>query len=266
MEQLSEKLRCCSNVIFVTGAGTGVESGIPTFRGNGSSWWAGPMGLPVMAFFGTTYGWKKAPWLAWPVYDRWMRRPVLRAAPNHFHHLSVRLHSMGKQVHVITENVDGLHQKAGLPRQLVTELHGTLWRNVCAACLEPISESEPTTMDHHSLDEVVPYCPKCNGWPRPAALLFSTRFAQEDLCLPYEHIPYIGHRERTQENTVVIIAGLSGVVGSADAIIRHYSMLLGSQGCFNINPGESKYDQNVNITPIKRPCGEVARELLLQSI
>lgn len=231
-------------------------SGIPTFRGQSSSWWAGVLGLPVMAFFGTTYGWKRAPSVAWTAYNRYMRTPVLQAEPNDFHKLGPLLINAGKKGHVVTENVDGLHQKAGMPANLVCELHGTLWKNVCIDCLRPISEETPPS---NYVPSQVPYCSHCGGWPRPCALLFSTSFAQEDLCLPYEDEPYIGHRD----NTVVIVAGLSGTVKTADRIIRHYTMLLGAQKCFNINPGESTYDTKMSITPIKAPCEHVAKEIIL---
>lgn len=225
------------SVLIVAGAGASADSGVPTFRGSSRSWWAGLLGLPTLLLFGTPFGWKWLPWLAWPLFARFMRRPMRRAKPNAFHHMAAELHARGKNVLVVTQNVDGLFQRAGLPPDRVIEQHGTVGRNICCRCLRDVEGDQ--------------YCARCGGWPRPAALLFG-----DDWFAPCD----VGPAMEFDADAVVIVAGLSGMVASSDPIVRRRRR----GPVFNVNPAPNRYD-GPGVAPIRAGCDAVARRILRTS-
>jgi len=113
-------------VVLFTGAGMSAESGIPTFRGEGGTW--------------SEYDWQQyacqeafdeAPGRVWEFHN--MRREVAGGCvPNRGHELVATLETLVESCVVVTQNVDGLHQKAG--SNTVLELHGSLWRVRCDTC------------------------------------------------------------------------------------------------------------------------------------
>lgn len=237
------KLNCAlansRSVLIVCGAGTSAESGVPTFRGTTRSWWSGLLGYPILLVFGTPWGWEWLPWLVWPLFRIFMRRTMRRAEPNAFHELAVRLHDAGKDVLVVTQNIDGLFQRAGLPPQNVIEQHGTVQTNICSRCLKPVDGDA--------------YCGACGGWPRPAALLFGDRWFPEADITP---------ALKMSHDTVVIIAGLSGMVSSADPILNARIGRRDGAHVFNINPLPNRYD-GPRIECIRMGCAEVAKKINL---
>lgn len=110
------------NVIFLTGAGCSAESGIPTFRGAGGLW-----RQYQATELATPNAFKANPSLVWEFYS-YRREVVLTKKPNQAHHaiseFEKRAVTEGREVHVITQNIDGLHQAAGSKN--VIELHGKL--------------------------------------------------------------------------------------------------------------------------------------------
>lgn len=115
-----------SRVVFFTGAGMSAESGVPTYRGNGGVWDA--------------YDWESCacqrafdhdPERVWDFHD--MRRQMTAACEPHAgHRLITELESAAPNTVVVTQNIDGMHQKAG--SHTVHELHGSLWRVRCSGC------------------------------------------------------------------------------------------------------------------------------------
>lgn len=107
LEQISDKLKQAEKIIFVTGAGISQESGIPTFRGKDGLWRKyDPMKLATIdAFY-------EDPKLVWEWYEE-RRKNILAAKPNPGHLAIVQLEKK-KPVHVLTQNIDGLHQRVGV--------------------------------------------------------------------------------------------------------------------------------------------------------
>jgi NAD-dependent deacetylase len=115
-----------AHVVFFTGAGISAESGIPTYRGKGGIW---------KEYDYQRYACQSAfdedPERVWQFHN--YRRSVIGAcAPNRGHELIALAEACHPDVSVITQNIDGLHQRAGSKR--VLELHGSLWRVRCDAC------------------------------------------------------------------------------------------------------------------------------------
>ena len=109
-------------VALLTGAGISTDSGIPDYRGPNGLWRRDPQAEKLVTY---------DHYMTDPEIRRrsWRMRldsPALRARPNEAHHAVVRLERSGVPVRVITQNVDGLHQLAGLPERKVLELHGTV--------------------------------------------------------------------------------------------------------------------------------------------
>jgi NAD-dependent deacetylase len=238
-----------ADIVYVfTGAGASADSGIPTFRGNAAAFWAGLLGgWIVLPLFGTPFGWKYIPQIAWPLYDRFMRRPVLGAKPNVFHNFLGELYLRGKDVRVVTQNVDGLHQRGGLPKERVCEIHGTLWRNRCTRCDYTICETEPQNCE----PEEIEFCPRCDGWPRPDATLFYERLPAHEIAL-MEKLIY----SKPGKQPVVFVVGLSGTVGSSTREINAVTNLPNAR-VFNVNPGTSIFDQKSDWSHVPFSAGSV---------
>lgn len=124
-EAVRPHLARAGSVVFVTGAGVSQESGIPTFRGRDGLWRRhDPMRLATIGAF-----WED-PALVWEWYEE-RRQNVLAARPN-AGHLAVAEMEGFADVSVLTQNIDGLHQRAGSSR--VVELHGSIVRTKCTSC------------------------------------------------------------------------------------------------------------------------------------
>lgn len=142
----------------LTGAGTSAESGVPTFRDAQTGLWAkyDPQELATPQAF------QRDPKLVWEWY-RWRRELVQAAQPNPGHYALAKLAGLAPRLTLITQNVDGLHQRAGSPA--VIELHGNLMRARCSqeGCLvEAWREDGPAP----------PPCPRCGAHLRPDVVWF----------------------------------------------------------------------------------------------
>lgn len=169
LREIAERLLASESAVAFTGAGISTESGIPDFRSPGGVW---SHNKPVM-------------------YDEFLADPDARARywamkrevyhdfsnaePNSGHLLLARLEEEGRLKGVITQNIDGLHQRAGSKN--VLELHGTNLEAACVSCAWrcPIK-------DAHSQMETgrdVPVCPECEGWLKPATVSFGQSLPQD---------------------------------------------------------------------------------------
>ena len=162
-ESLTEKLKNAKKIVFVTGAGISQESGIPTFRGNDGLWRKyDPMQLATIdAFYNN-------PKLVWEWYED-RRKNILNAKPNPGHFAIAELEKF-KDVVVLTQNIDGLHQRAGSSH--VLELHGSIIRIKCTVC--EFEDDIPS-----SFENLPPKCIKCNNILRPDVVWFGESLPQK---------------------------------------------------------------------------------------
>jgi NAD-dependent deacetylase len=151
--RLVQRLRRARRVVALTGAGISAESGIPTFRDAQTGLWA--RFRPEEAF-------RRDPRLVWDWYE-WRRGLVAGAEPNAGHRGLARLEGLVPDFLLVTQNVDGLHQRAG--SRAVVELHGNIHRNRCFAEGDVVSGRQPT-------EERPPRCPRCGGPLRPDVVWF----------------------------------------------------------------------------------------------
>src|SRR5262245_5945137 len=123
---LSIRLRDFEAIVFFTGAGMSAESGVPTYRRKGGIW---------KEYDYQQYACQPAfdrdPQAVWEFHN-YRRELVSKCAPNRGHEIIAKLEAELPHVSVVTQNIDGLHQRAG--SQGVVELHGSLWRVRCDIC------------------------------------------------------------------------------------------------------------------------------------
>jgi NAD-dependent deacetylase len=160
-------LRQAERVAVLTGAGISAESGVPTFRDAQTGLWAQyePEELA------TPHAFRRHPHLVWEWYA-WRRELVGRAAPNAGHYALAEIERHVPSFTLITQNVDGLHQRAGSGD--VIELHGNIHRTKCFADGR-IVDSWPVT------NELPPPCPYCGAYLRPDVVWFGESLPAEAL-------------------------------------------------------------------------------------
>jgi NAD-dependent deacetylase len=160
---LSQKISETGKNVIFTGAGISTESGIPDYRSKGGIW---DKFRPV--YFDEFMSSKEARIEYW---QRWseLYNDLARAKPNSAHVAIVRLYEMGLLEAVITQNIDGLHQKAGLPDDRIIELHGNTRRIRCMHCNQ-ISSIHDAKKRLDSKD-LAPEC-ECGGYLKPDTVSF----------------------------------------------------------------------------------------------
>ena len=155
---LIEVLQEASRVAILTGAGISAESGIPTFRGEEGLWKKyRPEELATPTAF------SQNPKLVWEWYD-WRRGIIGQKEPNPGHKVIARWEETFPTVSLITQNIDGLHQKAGSKN--IWELHGNIWKLRCT------EEGTITENYETPLKEIPPLCPNCGALLRPHVVWF----------------------------------------------------------------------------------------------
>ena len=154
---LAERIAGAKRVVVLTGAGVSAESGVPTFRGPDGLW--RQYRAEELA---TPGAFRRNPRLVWEWYD-WRRQLVARCAPNPAHAAIAWLERQVPEFLLVTQNVDGLHRRAGSVKMV--ELHGNLWR---ARCLQ---EGSTRDLPDVPLAEMPPRCP-CGGQLRPDVVWF----------------------------------------------------------------------------------------------
>jgi len=160
--ELSSRLRSARRVTVLTGAGVSAASGIPTFRGAGGLWRNfQPEELATAEAF------SRDPATVWEWYA-WRREAVARARPNRAHEVLAAWSRRFPAFRLITQNVDGLHERAGTTG--VIRFHGSLWE---LGCLASCGGAPRRWRDERlPLPELPPRCPACGGLARPGVVWF----------------------------------------------------------------------------------------------
>ena len=153
-----------SRIVGFTGAGISTESGVPDFR-SPDGVWARNRTVDFQEFVSSEAGrveyWRQKA-AAWP---------AMRAAqPNAGHYAFVELHRQGRLAALVTQNIERLHQRSGLPADSVLELHGTTTEAACLTCGDRITSDEACR--RIEAGEKVPRCRACGGLLKPATVSF----------------------------------------------------------------------------------------------
>ncbi len=158
LESASGVLAKANHVVALSGAGISAESGIPTFRGENGLWKtyrAEQLATPT-AFI-------QNPKLVWEWYD-WRRGIIAAREPNAGHKVLAEWEELFPNFILITQNIDGLHQRAGSKN--ILELHGNIWEQRCI--------EENSIVENHDvpLNEIPPHCETCGALLRPHVVWF----------------------------------------------------------------------------------------------
>ena len=191
-EQIAEYLRKAKKIVIVTGAGISQESGIPTFRGKDGLWrnYDAMKLAAIDAFY-------ENPKLVWEWYNE-RRQNIFAAEPNLGHKAIVELENY-LEVVVLTQNIDGLHQRAGSSK--VLELHGSIVKIKCTSC-DYMDEITSNFL------EFPPVC-KCGNILRPDVVWFGESLPQDVWKEAIAH---------ANSCDVMVIAGTSLAVSPANTL------------------------------------------------
>ncbi|MEE8103970.1 MAG: NAD-dependent deacylase [Planctomycetota bacterium] len=206
-------LKSFDRIVFFTGAGLSVESGIPTYRGDGGIW---------REYDYQEYACQRAfdrdPERVWGFHDL-RRARVGEAQPNAGHEVVADVQRVKPATRVVTQNIDGLHQRAGATD--VIELHGSLWRVRCG-CTPARENTEVPLLTRQ--------CDRCGDYLRPDIVWF------ED---PMNHAALDAAMEAIRNADLLVSIGTSGVVYPAAELPR----LARSATLVEINPEDTAVSQ-----------------------
>lgn len=235
LQQLIDQSR---HIVFFGGAGVSTESGIPDFRS-------------VDGLYHQHYEYPPETILS---HSFFMRNPegfykfyhdkmlALDAEPNAAHRKLAELERAGKLKAVITQNIDGLHQKAGSRK--VLELHGSVHRNYCMKCHQ--------FYDAWYIKNApgVPRCETCGGMIKPDVVLYEESLDQNVL---QESVLAISRAQ------VLIVGGTSLVVYPAAGLLRYFQ----GEALVVINKGATSADRNADLL-IQEPIGQVLGQIIVR--
>jgi NAD-dependent deacetylase len=251
MDILEEQIEAVARLVFTaekvlvfTGAGVSTESGIPDFRGADGIWSKyDPEDFTIQKFLSD----KNARKMQWELLSSG-EMSMTRVQPNPAHYVIAELEKLGKLYAVVTQNVDGLHQKAGVSEDRVFQLHGDLSHAVCLSCgkrypMETIAEWLKTGMDE-------PECPNCGGMLKPDAVLFGEQ-------LPAQVLMESERRSRTCD--ICIVLGSTLTVYPA-ALIPQFASQAGAKLVI-INMGPTELDHMADIR-IEGKAGVIAPKIV----
>jgi NAD-dependent deacetylase len=218
MEITDSVLAACKptkKVVVLTGAGISAESGVPTFRGEDGLW--RQYRAEELA---TPHAFQANPKLVWEWYD-WRRGIIGKAEPNPGHLAIAEMERVFSHFCLITQNVDGLHRRAGSTK--VIEIHGNLWDLRCVA------EGTVWEDTRCPLPEIPPLC-ACGALLRPHVVWFGESLDQGDLARAYRLI---------EECDLLFVVGTSAVVQP----VASFPLMAKQRGAFVI-------EVNMDPTPI----------------
>lgn len=189
------------NIVFFGGAGMSTESGIPDFR-SADGLYRQKYAYPPEEVLSSHFLYNKSDIF----FDLYKSRLIgFEAEPNPAHYALVTLERMGKLKALITQNIDGLHEKAGSKN--VINIHGTSLRNYCVAC------GREYDVDYVKNAEGIPLCTSCKHMVRPDVVLFGESLSFDRLGQAAKAI---------SQADILIVAGTSLVVYPAAGLVDYY--------------------------------------------
>ena len=203
IDRLREMIDGARRIVAFTGAGISTESGIPDFRSPGGIW---TKYQPIyFDDFMSSEEMRRESWRRKFATDETM----LKAEPNAGHRALARLVEQGRMTAIITQNVDGLHQRSGVPESRIIELHGNSTYATCLDCghrheLEPIK----TAFHAHG---TLPICEKCEGIVKTATISFGQAMPEIQMARA---------QDETMQCDLFIVLGSSLVVYPAAGFPR----------------------------------------------
>jgi len=236
IREAAEILRQAKYAVVFTGAGISVESGLPTFRGEGGIWKEVDPNYFNIDFF------HKKPRLTWEIIKKVFYDPLTNVKPNIAHHILSVMEQQNIIQSIITQNIDHLHQAAGYRK--VIELHGTYRRLVCTKC------STEYDYSFADLNYLPPTCFVCRGVLKPDFVFFNEKLS-----------PIVKRKafEEVQKADVFLVIGTRAEVYPANTMPR----LAKERGAviIEINLNKSPFTDHYTDFFIKMGAGEAMKQL-----
>ncbi len=235
-ESLVEALRGAQTVTMLTGSGVSAESGVPTFRDAQTGLWA----RYDPADLATPEAYSRDPRLVWEWYE-WRRGLVAQAGPNPGHLALAQLERHVSRFTLITQNVDGLHRRAGSGNLI--ELHGNIMRTKCSAEGVAVEDYEP--------EGAPPVCPNCGAPLRPDVVWFGE-------ALPADALHAASEAARSCD--LFFSVGTSGLVQPA-ASLPFEAQRSGATVVVEVNPDKTPLSRHADYV-LRGRAGKVLPALL----
>lgn len=242
INKAAQLIKSSKKIVVFTGAGVSTESGIPDFRSPGGLW---ERYTPVMYqdFLQSAESRKKY-WamgkMTYPVFSQ--------AQPNPAHHAIVELEKMGKLYALITQNVDGLHQKAGTSEDLVLELHGTAKWVFCLECRKKYTRAEIQQWLDKGIE--IPMCDSCGGILKSATVSFGQPMPELETGMA---------EQKSRECDLFLVVGSSLVVQPA-AFMPLFAKEGGAK-LIIVNNSETPHDGYADLI-IRQPAGQILPKIV----
>lgn len=238
IQRFADMINESDNIVFFGGAGVSTESGVKDYRSeNGLYQTVRQYGIPPETILSKSF-FEENPDV---FYDFFRKYFVIDVEPNAAHYALARLERAGKLKAVITQNVDGLHQRAGSGN--VLELHGTVKKYRCHSCL---SYAEDTLK--LILDGEIPRCKQCGGLVRPDIVLYEEPLNAQ---ITEEAVRHISCAD------MLIVGGSSMVVYPASAFVEYFK----GQYTVMINKTQTQFDGKADLI-FRDNIGEVLAEVM----
>lgn len=240
IKQFANMINECNNIVFFGGAGVSTESGVKDYRSQDGLYnTVKEYGVPPEEILSHSFFFQHPE----TFYDFYRKYFIIEVEPNNAHKALAELETMGKLKAVITQNIDGLHQKAGSKN--VIELHGTAGEFNCGAC----GKSEDAENVIKGIKNgILPKCKHCCGLMKPKVVLYG-----ENL--------YDGVAESAIESIanadMLIVGGTSLAVYPAASFVRYFR----GKYIVMINKSETEYDNNADLV-IREKIGKVFAETM----
>lgn len=231
-------------VVALTGAGVSTGSGIPDFRGPNGVWTKEPEAERLFTFQNYLADFE----VRREVWRRRLDNPSFTAEPNASHRALVELERTGRLHTIITQNIDGLHQKAGSSPDAVVEVHGTIHEVVCLQCERRRPALDVLAEVRDGVDD--PRCPDCGGLQKSATISFGQSL--DPAVLQRAHDAAIGAE--------VFLALGSSLVVHPVALLPRTALEAGAR-LVVVNQGETAYDDRADAV-IREDVGEVLERIV----
>lgn len=236
LEQVVDLIRKSRYGVAFTGAGVSVESGISPFRGQNGLWEKyDPIFVEIEYF-------RRKPFQSWTRIKEVFYDVIGQAEPNRAHHILAAMEKRGFIESLITQNIDGLHQRAG--SKYVYELHGTSQNLVCTEC------SSEYDLSFADLNYLPPTCYICKGLLKPDMVFFNE---------PIPAFALSRSRKEAEKSDLFVIIGAKGEVMPAAGI----PLLAKQSGAkiIEINIDKTDFTDSITDLFIQGKAGEVMKEI-----
>jgi NAD-dependent deacetylase len=239
VEQVAEWLRASGYTTALTGAGISTDSGIPDFRGPNGVWTRDPAAAALF----TIDNYVRDPDVRRRAWIARRDNPAFSAEPNAGHRALVDLERAGRLQAIVTQNIDGLHQRAGSDPARVIEVHGTLFEVVCLDCGDRTAMAE--ALDRVAAGEEDPPCRRCTGILKSATISFGQQLEEATLRRALTCVA---------ESDLLIAIGTSLQVHPAAGLVD--VAVAGGAKVVIVNAQPTPYDSDADIV-VREPIGEV---------